>query len=78
MRLRRRIISDARVVFLEEGLGFRCLWVYHRSWRKNRCSRIAVDRNLFEIDPTEISEAKVLLTLLDGLPVHGNLESLER
>jgi hypothetical protein len=39
---------------------------------------IVVDRNLFEIDPTEISEAKVLLTLLDGLPVHGNLESLER
>lgn len=39
---------------------------------------IVVDRNLFEIDPTEISEAKVLLTLLDGLPVHGSLESLER
>ena len=39
---------------------------------------IVVDRNLFEIDLTEISEAKVLLTLLDGLPVHGNLESLKR
>ncbi len=39
---------------------------------------IVVDRNLFEIDPTEISEARVLLTLLDGLPVHGSLESLAR
>jgi len=37
---------------------------------------IVVDRNLFEIDPTEISEARVLLTLLDGQPVHGSLESL--
>jgi predicted amidohydrolase YtcJ len=39
---------------------------------------IVVDRNLFEIDPTELSEAKVLLTLLGGLPVHGDLDSLER
>jgi predicted amidohydrolase YtcJ len=39
---------------------------------------IVVDRNLFEIDPTELSDAKVLLTLLGGQPVHGDLESLER
>jgi len=39
---------------------------------------IVIDRNLFEIDPTELSEAKVLLTLLDGQPVHGDLESLGR
>jgi predicted amidohydrolase YtcJ len=33
---------------------------------------IVVDRNLFAIDPTEISEARVLLTLLEGTPVHGD------
>jgi len=39
---------------------------------------IVVDRNLFEIHPAAISEAKVLLTLLDGIPVYGSLDSLER
>jgi predicted amidohydrolase YtcJ len=34
---------------------------------------IVLDRNLFEIDPTEISETQVLLTLLEGQPVHGKL-----
>ena len=34
---------------------------------------IVVDRNLFEIPAKEISEAKVLLTLLGGQPVHGEL-----
>ena len=37
---------------------------------------IVLDRNLFSIDPSEISETKVLLTLLGGKPVHGDLESL--
>jgi len=31
-----------------------------------------IDRNLFEIDPAEISETRVLLTLLSGEPVHGD------
>jgi hypothetical protein len=34
---------------------------------------IVLDRNLFAIDPRDISEAKVLLTLLGGKPVHGEL-----
>lgn len=34
---------------------------------------VVIDRNLFEIDPSEISEATVLLTLLDGDPVYGDL-----
>ncbi len=34
---------------------------------------IVLDRNLFEIDPSEISETQVLLTLLEGEPVHGDL-----
>lgn len=34
---------------------------------------IVLDRNLFSIEPSEISESKVLLTLLEGEPVHGDL-----
>ncbi len=33
---------------------------------------VVLDRNLFAIDVNEISEAKVLMTLLGGMPVHGN------
>ncbi|HEU4401838.1 MAG TPA: amidohydrolase [Candidatus Polarisedimenticolia bacterium] len=33
---------------------------------------IVLDRNLFAIKPEEISEAKVLLTLFGGKPVHGD------
>jgi hypothetical protein len=33
---------------------------------------IVLDRNLFEIPPTEISEASVLLTLFNGRPVYNN------
>jgi hypothetical protein len=39
---------------------------------------IVLDRNLFAIDPTRISEAKVLLTLLGGKPVHGEPAALVR
>jgi predicted amidohydrolase YtcJ len=37
---------------------------------------IVVDRNLFSIDPQEISEASVELTLFGGRVVHGDLDSL--
>ncbi|MGI9236627.1 MAG: amidohydrolase family protein [Woeseiaceae bacterium] len=37
---------------------------------------IVVDRNILEIDATEISEARVLLTLFEGKPVHGDPGSL--
>jgi predicted amidohydrolase YtcJ len=33
---------------------------------------IVLDRNLFAIDPSEISEARVLLTLLEGEPIYGD------
>ena len=33
---------------------------------------VVLDRNLFAIDANQISEAKVLLTLLGGKPVYGN------
>jgi predicted amidohydrolase YtcJ len=36
---------------------------------------VVLDRNLFRIDPTEISEARVLLTLFAGEPVAGSLEA---
>ncbi|MBW2540829.1 MAG: amidohydrolase [Deltaproteobacteria bacterium] len=32
---------------------------------------VVLDRNLFEVDVNQISDAKVLLTLLGGKPVHG-------
>ena len=37
---------------------------------------IVVDQNLFEIEPREVSETKVLLTLLEGKAVHGELSDL--
>jgi predicted amidohydrolase YtcJ len=35
-----------------------------------------LDRNLFEIPPTELSDTKVLLTLFEGKPVHGDPSAL--
>jgi predicted amidohydrolase YtcJ len=35
-----------------------------------------LDRNLFETPPTELSDTKVLVTLFEGKPVHGDLEAL--
>jgi len=37
---------------------------------------IVIDRNLFAIEPAEISESRVLLTLLGGEPVYGDLTSI--
>jgi predicted amidohydrolase YtcJ len=37
---------------------------------------VVLDRNLFAIDANQISEAKVLLTLLGGKPVYGNWNGL--
>jgi hypothetical protein len=37
---------------------------------------IVLDRNLFEIPAVELSDAKPLVTLLEGKAVHGNLEAL--
>lgn len=37
---------------------------------------IVIDRNLFELDVAEISEVRVLLTLLEGEPVHGDFAGL--
>ena len=36
---------------------------------------IVVDRNLFEIKPSEISDARVVLTLFEGKPVYGGLKA---
>ncbi|HEY5657048.1 MAG TPA: amidohydrolase [Myxococcota bacterium] len=38
-----------------------------------RADLVVLDRNLFAVPPTEISGTRVLLTLLDGEPVHGDL-----
>ncbi len=37
---------------------------------------VVLDRNLFEIDPAAISEARAVLTLLEGEVVHGDLAGL--
>jgi predicted amidohydrolase YtcJ len=41
-----------------------------------RADLAVLDRNLFEIPPTEISDAKVLVTLFEGRAVHGDLGKL--
>ncbi len=38
---------------------------------------VVLDRNLFDVEPGEISQARVVLTLLGGEPVHGDLAALE-
>jgi hypothetical protein len=37
---------------------------------------IVLDRNLFDIDPREISETGVLVTMIEGQVVHGDLAEL--
>jgi predicted amidohydrolase YtcJ len=41
-----------------------------------RADLAVLDRNLFEIPATEISDTKVLVTLFEGKAVHGNLKEL--
>jgi predicted amidohydrolase YtcJ len=38
---------------------------------------VVLDRNLFEVEPSAISDARVVLTLLGGEPVYGDLTSLK-
>jgi predicted amidohydrolase YtcJ len=42
-----------------------------------RADLVVLDHNLFTIKPEAISDTKVLLTLLDGQPVHGNFSLRE-
>ena len=37
---------------------------------------VVLDQNLFAIDANQISEAKVLLTLLGGKPVYGSWKDI--
>jgi predicted amidohydrolase YtcJ len=41
-----------------------------------RADLAVLDRNLFDIKPAEISDTKVLVTLFEGKPVHGDLGAL--
>ncbi|HEX9707386.1 MAG TPA: amidohydrolase family protein [Steroidobacteraceae bacterium] len=41
-----------------------------------RADLAVLDRNLFDIQPAEISDTKVLVTLFEGKPVHGDLGAL--
>jgi predicted amidohydrolase YtcJ len=41
-----------------------------------RADLVVLDRNLFEIPASEISDTKALVTLFEGKPVHGTLEAL--
>jgi predicted amidohydrolase YtcJ len=61
-------LNAAYVNFLEDDTG---------SLEEGKLADLIVlDRNLFEIDPSEISDAKVLLTLLGGRAVHGDPATL--
>jgi predicted amidohydrolase YtcJ len=41
-----------------------------------RANLAVLDRNLFEIPPADMSDTKVLLTLFEGKPVHGDVGAL--
>jgi predicted amidohydrolase YtcJ len=41
-----------------------------------RADLAVLDRNLFDIEPAELSDTKVLVTLFEGKPVHGDLGAL--
>jgi predicted amidohydrolase YtcJ len=41
-----------------------------------RANLAVLDRNLFGIPATEISDTKVLVTLFEGKAVHGRLDEL--
>ena len=41
-----------------------------------RADLVVLDRNLFEIPASEMSDVKALVTLFEGKPVHGDLEAL--
>jgi hypothetical protein len=41
-----------------------------------RADLVVLDRNLFEIPASELSDVKALVTLFEGKPVHGDLEAL--
>ena len=63
-------INAAYVNFQEDRTG---------SIEVGKLADLAVlDRNLFTIPPKQISDAKVVLTLLGGKPVHGDLEALTK
>lgn len=38
---------------------------------------VVLDQNLFEVEPTAISDTKVLLTLFGGKPVYGSLDTFD-
>ena len=77
-------LPDERIALPEALAAFTINAAYTNRDEKNSGSlevgkqaNIAVlDRNLFEIPPSEISDTKVLLTLFEGRPVHGDLEAL--
>ena len=37
---------------------------------------VVLDRNLFDIEPEQISDTQVVLTLFDGKPVYGSPKDL--
>lgn len=77
-------IAEERISLPEAIASFTIngAWVNHSendtgSIEVGKYADLAVlDRNLFEIEPEEISETTVLLTVLEGEVVHGDMESL--
>ena len=77
-------LPDERIALPEALAAFTINAAYTNRDEKNTGSlevgkqaNIAVlDRNLFEIPPSEISDTKVLVTLFEGKPVHGDLGAL--
>ncbi len=78
-------LNPEQAISLEEAIEAFTLgsaWVNHQELETGSIEAgkladlIVLDQNLFEIDPKQISDTKVLLTLFGGLPVHGNPNEL--
>ena len=77
-------LPDERITLPEALAAFTINAAYTNRDEKNtgsleigKLANLAVlDRNLFEIPPSDISDTKVLLTLFEGKPVHGDIGKL--
>ena len=73
---RTRIAGRFAATVLLSAAGCATSADHPKSGRTLEADLVVLDRNLFDIEPAAISESQVLLTLLGGETVHGDLSSI--